>query len=98
MANAPLLFPIEADEFETFWKAYPRRTAKGPARVAFMKARKTASLAQLLAGIERYKVMKPTYADWAHPATWLNQERWLDEEDATPHLSERTQNVLRGLQ
>jgi len=24
------------------------------------------------------KRTKPAYADWAHPSTWLNGERWLD--------------------
>lgn len=25
--------------------------------------------------------MKPTYADYCHPKTWLHQGRWMDEAD-----------------
>jgi len=69
---------LKAD-FEAFWRAYPNRVGKLAAEKAYVKARKTASAAELLSGIARYLLNKPAYADFCHPATWLNQGRWLDE-------------------
>lgn len=75
-------------EFETFWKQYPRRVGKLAAQKAYRKARQRASAQELLDGIERYRKSKPSYADWCHPATFLNQGRWMDEIDA-PHGHDR---------
>lgn len=68
-------------EFDQFWDIYPRRTAKLSAVKAFAKARKLASLEDILSGVNRYIASKPFYADWAHPASWLNAGRWMDEPD-----------------
>lgn len=67
------------DQFETFWKAYPRRVGKGTARTAFAKAIRKTNLPVILAAIEAYKAHKPGYQDFCHPSTWLNGERWDDE-------------------
>ena len=69
-------------DFDVFWAAYPRRTAKFAAQKAYARARTVASAAEILAGVEAYKRRKPEYADWCHPATFLNQGRWMDEDDA----------------
>lgn len=69
------------DAFNAFWRAYPRRVAKGAARKAFDKAIKKTDIETILKAVEAYKVCKPDYQDWAHPSTWLNQERWEDEWD-----------------
>lgn len=71
-------------DFNIWWMRYPRKVGKGKARKAYAAARKKADAATLLAGIDRYEILKPAYADWAHPQTWLNGERWLDEADAKP--------------
>ena len=80
----PIIEPITKDSivgFETFWMACPRRIGKEAARKAYVKARKQASDAELLAGIRRYAASRAgqdeTYT--AHPATWLHQGRWADE-------------------
>ena len=66
--------------FNQFWNAYPRKVGKLAAHRAFQKARlHGATLPALLEGVERYKRGKPSYADWAHPTTWLTQGRWMDE-------------------
>lgn len=70
-----------SDEFTVFWSHYPRRVAKLAAVKAFRNARRTASLEELLAGVDRYRRHKPKWQDWAHPATFLSQGRWLDEYD-----------------
>jgi hypothetical protein len=68
-------------DFEAFWSAYPRRVAKGAARKAYAKAVRKAAPSDLLAALAAQKAhgygRDLTYT--AHPATWLNQERWLDE-------------------
>lgn len=72
---------ISIDQFEVWWKAYPRKLGKGQARKAFAGALKKTTFEVLLEGAKRYAGQRegqdPTYT--AHPATWLNGERWLDE-------------------
>ncbi len=71
-----------ADEFEAFWAVYPKRVGKLAARQAFKRARNTASLDGILTGVELYRLNKPSWAEWAHPSSWLNAGRWMDEYDA----------------
>lgn len=71
-------------DFDAWYEAYPRKVARPAAFKAYLKARKKADAATLLAGIEAYRKRKPDYADWAYPATWLNSERWLDQPDSLP--------------
>ncbi len=66
------------DAFDRWWEGYPEKVGKGAARKAFPKALSKTSLDQLIAGVERYKATKPVDRSWCNPATWLNQERWLD--------------------
>lgn len=74
------------EDFETFWRSFPRRTGKLAAMREYEKARFMASAEDILAGVERYKKNKPDYADWCHPRTFLYQGRWMDEEDAQPEV------------
>jgi hypothetical protein len=70
-----------AEGFDQFWASFPRKTAKLAALKAYEKARRLDSAENILAGVERYKRNKPEYADWCHPTTFLNQGRWMDEDD-----------------
>lgn len=82
-----------SDAFETFWSHYPRRIAKGAARASFAKAIGKTTLEHMLSAIAAYIANKPAWQDYAHPATWLNQERWDDEWEApkpAPHTGRRT--------
>ena len=78
---------LDAD-FELWWKLVPRKAGKGQARKAYRAARKKADAATLSAGIEAYAALvkrKRTEPHFiAHPTTWLNGERWLDEEPPPP--------------
>lgn len=65
--------------FDEWYALYPRKQGRGNALRAFRTALKKITFPELVAGVERYKRMKPDYADWAMPATWLNGERWLDK-------------------
>jgi uncharacterized protein YdaU (DUF1376 family) len=70
----------ELNGFEIFWKLYPRKTGKGAARRAYDVAWKKTDEEGIFAAAERYAASNPDPKFTPHPATWLNQERWLDEE------------------
>jgi len=73
------------DDFEAFWKSYPRREARLDALKAYAQAMKIASAADILAGVERYKRVMPEDKRYRPlPASWLRAGRWMDEEDDTP--------------
>ena len=69
------------DGFSKFWESYPRKVAKKAAEKAFARAVKETTLEQMLAALAIDK------QDWKeerfipHPATWLNQGRYLDHQD-----------------
>lgn len=72
---------VDDSAFEQFWKAYPRRTAKGNARKAFIAALKKIDTETLLAKASQFAKQQagkePQFIP--HPASWLNGERWEDE-------------------
>jgi hypothetical protein len=79
--------------FKAFYSAYPRKIAPDAARKAFDKRKVTDELlAQMLAAIEAQGLAAKCKAGDArfvcHPATWLNEGRWQDE-DATAEPAER---------
>lgn len=82
----------EPEGFAEFWKAYPRRVGKGQARKAYAKAIKSNDPSFLIAEAEKFaKRMRGQEQRYIpHPSTWLNGERWLDEEKApVDFLSEK---------
>jgi hypothetical protein len=71
------------EHFDRFWDVYPRKVAKGSARKAWQRALRAAPPEVIIRGAERYsadKTRNPQFT--AHPATWLNAERWSDENPA----------------
>ena len=75
--------PSEPTGFDDFWQTYPRRQGKAAAIKAYEKALRRADVEEILAAAHRYAT-DPNREDQftAHPTTWLNQDRWLD--DALP--------------
>lgn len=68
--------------FDEFWKVYPRKDAKEPARKAFKKACRKANPAALVQHAARYAawIERNNKQDFmCLPTTWLNQERWNDQ-------------------
>ena len=66
--------------FESFWNIYPRKTAKGAAHAAWLKAVKKTSAQEIITAAEKYRDDPNREAGFtAHASTWLNQERWLDD-------------------
>lgn len=73
------------DGFEEFWQEYPRRVGKGAALKAWQKIRPDADLqSQILRAVRAQKNNEQWTKDGGkfvpHPTTWLNQQRWLDED------------------
>jgi len=70
--------------FDEFWKAYPRKTDKANARKAWAKAIKKKPADQIITAAAAYAATKPEPKYTAHPSTWLNGERWDDEQARAP--------------
>jgi hypothetical protein len=74
--------PARTDGFAEFWRAYPRRVAKGAAERAYRRIIRKggATDAELLAGAMCYAAERTGQEEhWTkHPATWLNDECWKD--------------------
>lgn len=75
---------IPADpEFETFWKAYPKKLDKGQARKAWVQ---TAPIRPDTATLIKAVIVQKNQEQWIleggkwipYPATWLRGERWED--------------------
>lgn len=77
--RSPRASPSENPDFEAFWKAYPRKTGKGAARASFAKAVKKTSVPVILQAIANQQ-FDHRERFIPYPTTWLNQERWLDEQ------------------
>lgn len=72
--------------FERFWKAYPKKVAKGTAAKAFKKAKVDESLLQdILKALEWQRETKQWKAEGGqyipNPATYINGRRWEDEQE-----------------
>lgn len=75
----------EAVEFNSFWNTYPKKVAKGGALKAYKSAiKRGATHEQLRSGAERYVIAcrqaRTEKQFTKNPATWLNQDCWLDED------------------
>lgn len=72
---------VGADDFGTLWASYPHKTAKKAAEKAYRAARKKGiSYTTIFDGVARYVREKPADRPWMHLATFLNGERWNDQE------------------
>lgn len=71
----------EPEGFSAFYEAFPLKKARPKAAEAYARAIKRAMPGTILAAARRYaearKGEEPKFT--AHPATWLNQERWNDD-------------------
>lgn len=82
-----MLADLLEQEWQEFWYRYPARVGKLAAHAEYLKARKQASAADILAAVDRYIRDKPDWQQWAHPKTWLRQGRYLDPGSPEPDLS-----------
>jgi Winged helix-turn-helix DNA-binding len=74
---------IVADDFDSFWGAYPRKVGKAAARKAWDGALKRASVDEVLMGASRVITLWQKYGYEQqfipHASTWLNRDGWEDE-------------------
>ncbi len=93
MTSDATVHELAEGQIETFWQAYPSRrpheNPKKPARQKFERALKRGiSAADIIRGAENFAEhirrdgTDPKFGPMA--ATWLNQERWADFQEALP--------------
>lgn len=75
---------LDDTRFESFWKAYPKKSGKKKAQESWKRIKVTEELYQkILSAIEQAKISDQWKRDNGQfipfPATWLNQGRWDDE-------------------
>ena len=82
--------------FDEFWQAYPNRKGKGAAAKKYEKIDDETHKSILLA-IEAQKRYRAAAAktgefmpEWCMPATWIFQQRWLDEIGSHADLKEKS--------
>ena len=92
------------DQFEIFWKSYPKRKNKGQAEKSFKKVAPDEQLMErILTSIERAKKseqwLKENGQFIPYPATWLSAKGWEDEEVEQHPLSGTVSNkTIRTVQ
>jgi len=72
------------DDFDSFWKFYPRKASKEAARKAWEKLRPDQHIMQMIANnvkerVEKGEWRKDNQSFILHASTYLNQKRWEDE-------------------
>lgn len=80
--KAPVKSSGYTDDFENFWRTYPRRIEKKSAFKAWKTALKSGATAdEITAGAARYAKYRAGEPErfTKHPSTWLNQGCWEDE-------------------
>jgi len=82
---------IYNDQFEMFWKSYPKKTAKESAKKAWIKIKPNDELiAKITKAVKDQKLSDREQQFIPHAATWLNAKRWEDE------IAGTTQKPLMG--
>ena len=72
-------------DFDEFWKVWPHKVGKPAALKAYTVSRRNGHCQDvILEGVKSYIAGKPPERPWLNPATFLNQERFLDQPAAAP--------------
>lgn len=89
----------ESGEFDAIWNAYPRKVGKGAARKAWAKARKSAGFEEIARGIAAFSAVAGNTDQQfiPHLATWLNGERWNDDQSHAANRGRSSTEDLRHL-
>lgn len=91
-------------DFNEFYRAYPLRRKPKEAFAKYRAARKEASHAEIMAGIEPYiKDVERQRAEgfaqlkWQAPSSWLYQGRWKDEyESVGPKITDERRRIEKA--
>ena len=83
-----VILTYEEQAFNEFWKAYPKKVNKKGAFTSFKRIKHLKEeLPLILAAVETFKTSKAWQKDNGqfipHPQTFINQERWKDQQDET---------------
>lgn len=77
------LLSVSQEEFNRFWKYFPKKVGKKAALKAFVNAKDRPRIDDLLEAVRRACLSENWRKDGGqfipNPATWLNQGRWDDE-------------------
>ena len=90
------------NEFESFWKLYPRKVGKHQARVRYEKEIKSCSPSAMKMWLKRFveetEFNKTEEQFIPHCATWLNQRRYLDysSNDYKKKMKKTNLNAIAG--
>ena len=87
--------------FEAFWKKYPRKIAKQKAAAAWRRLSLWKHTLKICLDVDR----RITLPDWIkengkyipHPATYLNQRRWEDEDNGPTTNRDATKRWIDGI-
>lgn len=82
------ILTFEEQAFNTFWAAYPKKVNKKGAFTSFKRIKHLKDeMPFIMAALERFKASKDWQKDNGqfipHPQTFINQERWKDQQDVT---------------
>lgn len=75
---------VTRDEFQSWYREYPRRKAPDAAFKAYRAARKAASAGQLLIALRGYRWSSDDPKFLPYPATWLNAGAWRENPQDEP--------------
>ena len=84
------------DDRVSFWERFPNKVGKADAMKAFDRATHKTSPEVLFPALDRY-AHKTDDRPFCNPATWLNQERWLDQPAANPNGRRTVQQAADDL-
>ena len=105
--NGEFYMGHDVTDFEAFWAAYPRKTAKGSARKAWEQLSPDAALVERMLDAVTWQRRQPQWLQQdgdfiPYPATWIRAERWDDEPfQAAPLVTptnSRHDQTLRDIQ
>ncbi|HEY5632020.1 MAG TPA: hypothetical protein VIR31_07810 [Nitrososphaeraceae archaeon] len=76
---------IDQNDFDLFWKHYPKKVGKDKALIAWKKKKNKPSIQEIIEAVQRYKLSKSVRDGFTcNPATWINEGRWSDEVQLSP--------------
>lgn len=69
------------DEFNLFWKRWPKKVGRKYALTCYRRARKRVTFEALMSAVETYKASDKAHGKgefYCDASTFLNQDRWVD--------------------
>ena len=90
---------LQANGFEDFWQAYPRKKAKGDAEKAWKTLKPDSTLLAVILGAVASQVRSPEWTKDAgqfipYPASWLRAKRWQDGVEHQAEVARRVPLVV----